>query len=210
MSEESFPPQPTATWNPVRGVWETHQVNLLCGHLEPYSPAWPSSGTTRSGRAYAPATSVRATGVNASSSSHSPEQQLQAPLPGRTAEILFTTPTASLGRIGGSQHPNKRRAGKHSPNLSDQVEHLLPTPKASDVMKGSRNQRQGNGDMTLASATASLLPLWTVGPANEVTASALTRGDATPPPSPAGSGRPVPRHHLPTVEDGSRRASSNG
>jgi hypothetical protein len=45
-------PKPIATWNPARGVWETDQVNLLCGHSEPYSETWPTSGTTRNGVAY--------------------------------------------------------------------------------------------------------------------------------------------------------------
>ncbi|MFG2926779.1 hypothetical protein ACGFYA_35465, partial [Streptomyces sp. NPDC048305] len=60
---------------------------------------------------------------------------------------------------GGSQHPSKRKSGGHGPNLADEVEWLLlPTPKASDGIKGSPNQRHGNGDMTLPSAAASLLP----------------------------------------------------
>ncbi|MER5918340.1 hypothetical protein ABT124_51050 [Streptomyces sp. NPDC001982] len=43
--------------------------------------------------------------------------------------------------------------------MADEVEWLLlPTPKASDGIKGSPNQRHGNGDMTLPSAAASLLP----------------------------------------------------
>ncbi|MFG3199866.1 hypothetical protein ACGFYT_27460 [Streptomyces sp. NPDC048208] len=41
--------------------------------------------------------------------------------------------------------------------MADEVEWLLPTPKASDGIKGSPNQRHGNGDLTLPSAAASLL-----------------------------------------------------
>jgi hypothetical protein len=44
MSEESFQPAPIATWNPVNGVWETSQMNLLCGHSVPYSAPFPVSG----------------------------------------------------------------------------------------------------------------------------------------------------------------------
>ena len=33
---------------------------------------------------------------------------------------------------GGSQHPDKRKAGGHGPTLADEVEHLLPTPKATN------------------------------------------------------------------------------
>lgn len=46
-----------------------------------------------------------------------------------TAAGLLKTPTAQLAVNGGSQHPDKRRAGGHGPTLADQVEHeLLPTP----------------------------------------------------------------------------------
>lgn len=45
---------------------------------------------------------------------------------------LLKTPTAQLAVNGGSQHPDKRREGGHGPTLADQVEHLLPTPRAAD------------------------------------------------------------------------------
>ncbi|MEV0188441.1 hypothetical protein AB0I39_07900 [Kitasatospora purpeofusca] len=71
---------------------------------------------------------------------------------------LLLTPTSNLGRIGGSQHPDRRKAGGHGPNLSDLVEHLLPTPRASDGTKGGPNQRGSKGDLTLPSAAARLRP----------------------------------------------------
>ncbi|MER0443003.1 DNA (cytosine-5-)-methyltransferase [Streptomyces sp. Edi4] len=42
------------------------------------------------------------------------------------ARPLLKTPTAQLATNGGSQHPDKRRAGGHGPTLADEVEHLLP------------------------------------------------------------------------------------
>ena len=60
-------PRPTAIWNRARGVWETEAVSL-CGHSEPYSETWPTSGTTRAGRAYARLTSAPLTDGSASSS----------------------------------------------------------------------------------------------------------------------------------------------
>jgi hypothetical protein len=63
---------------------------------------------------------------------------------GRTqGEVLLRTPTAQLAVNGGSQHPDKRKAGGHGPTLADEVEHLLPTPTSRDG-KGA-NQR---GDAT--------------------------------------------------------------
>ena len=46
--------------------------------------------------------------------------------------LLFRTPTSQLATNGGSQHPDKRKAGGHGPTLADEVEHLLPTPGATE------------------------------------------------------------------------------
>lgn len=57
---------------------------------------------------------------------------------------LFRTPTAQLAVNGGSQHPDKRKAGGHGPTLADEVEHLLPTPNAARI--GSQVQTRVSGD----------------------------------------------------------------
>lgn len=139
-------PTPFATWNPARGVWESHPLHPVCGHWACYSQTWPTSGTTRTGRAYAPLTSAPRTAGNAYSSPPGPQHPHDEP--------LLKTPTANLGSNGGSQHPARRRAGGHGPTLADEVEHLLPTPRASDGAKGSPNQRHGDGSPTLASTAA--------------------------------------------------------
>jgi hypothetical protein len=54
---------------------------------------------------------------------------------------LLKTPTAQLAVNGGSQHPDKRKAGGHGPTLADQVEHLLPTPQANDA-RGNGNPKR--------------------------------------------------------------------
>lgn len=46
-------------------------------------------------------------------------------LPG-AINTLSKTPTANLGGNGGTQHPDKRKAGGHGPTLADEVEWLLP------------------------------------------------------------------------------------
>jgi DNA (cytosine-5)-methyltransferase 1 len=51
---------------------------------------------------------------------------------------LLKTPTSQLAVNGGSQHPDKRKAGEHGPTLADEVEHLLPTPVCTDAF-GARN-----------------------------------------------------------------------
>jgi hypothetical protein len=87
---------------------------------------------------------------------------------GNAGFALLKTPTVQLAVNGGSQHPDKRRAGGHGPTLADEVEHLLPTPQSSDWkgsaqtqgrtrnMRGKRHPR-GLGDMDLTEAVA-LLP----------------------------------------------------
>ncbi|WP_236584036.1 hypothetical protein [Streptomyces sp. MBT53] len=82
----------------------------------------------------------------------------------RSRVRLLKTPTSNLSVNGGSQHPDKRRAGGHGPNLADEVEHLLPTPRASDGPKGSPNQKHGDGSLTLASTAARMLPTPTATP----------------------------------------------
>lgn len=56
---------------------------------------------------------------------------------------LLKTPTAQLAVNGGSQHPDKRKAGGHGPTLADEVEHLLPTPRASDPANTSNHASPG-------------------------------------------------------------------
>ncbi|MEU9791915.1 hypothetical protein AB0E27_15050 [Streptomyces sparsogenes] len=149
---------------------------------------------------------------------------------------LLKTPTSNIGKNGGSQHPSQRKSGGHGPNLADEVEWLLPTPKASDGTKGSPNQRHGNGDMTLPSAAASLLPtprasdtgtpgrrpgkgwrpplsavvlpLWAeAAPEAE---GPTGDGERTPPPSPDGRTSPAPRRRPPTPPDACAPTSWSG
>ncbi|MBD0688307.1 hypothetical protein [Streptomyces sp. CBMA123] len=155
-----------ATWNAAGAIWETAEVSLLCGHSARFSEPWPTSGWMRDGRCFAPPTSVRPTsGSDFSSPRGLPTpkaRDAKGPDPKREdlghAVTLLKTPTSNLGAIGGSQHPDRRREGGHGPNLSDEVEHLLPTPKASDGTHGGPNSRGSKGDLTLPSATAKLHP----------------------------------------------------
>jgi len=86
--------------------------------------------------------------------------------PTAAASVLLKTPTAQLAVNGGSQHPDKRRAGGHGPTLADQVEHeLLPTPNATDGKGRSApgDRVRGDGrtrgtDIDLPEAVAQLLP----------------------------------------------------
>lgn len=101
---------PFAFYDPDSSCWRTSQGTFLSGSDE-FSETWPPSGMTRGGCAYE-------------------LPMWEHPTGGRGSSLLLKTPTAQLAVNGGSQHPNKRKAGGHGPTLADEVEHLLPTPTA--------------------------------------------------------------------------------
>src|SRR6202043_98662 len=107
---------PIATWNPARGAWETPVLNLLCGHLEPFSQTWPKSGSMRSGSVFPRPVPGPAISAGASLSS-----------PG-----LLPTPNAT--DTGGPRVvPDARThdGPDFGPRLRDVAPTLLPTPRAS-------------------------------------------------------------------------------
>lgn len=108
-------------------------MSLLCEHSELYSQAWPTQGSMRNGQAFARPTQAHPTAGSASSSSPglpTPRARDWKRLSkdGLEELLLLKTPTSQLAVNGGSQHPDKRKAGGHGPTLADEVEHLLPTP----------------------------------------------------------------------------------
>lgn len=74
--------------------------------------------------------------------------------------MLLKTPTAQLAVNGGSQHPGKRKAGGHGPTLADEVEHLLPTPRAQNGEDRNQNiwARDKSQPQNLENALAATLP----------------------------------------------------
>jgi hypothetical protein len=178
-------PRPLALWNPTRSLWETERFDLLSEHSVPFLETWPTSGSMRSGSAFArPTSAPRITGSGSSS------------------RRSLKTPTANLGSGSGSHHPVLRKQGGHGPTLADEVEHtipglerdqpslanlpsaVLPTPNASNVNDGEdvenwlgRRERirakgiNGNG----------------MGMPLSIAAQILGTGGPTPPPSDAGS-----------------------
>jgi hypothetical protein len=75
-----------------------------------------------------------------------------------TAVSLLRTPTSQLATNGGSQHPDKRKAGGHGPTLADEVEHLLPTPAARDWKSGQSNIMDRNARPLNEVVEMTLLP----------------------------------------------------
>lgn len=87
--------------------------------------------------------------------------------PLRAIAALLPTPSANVGTNGGSQHPDKRRAGNHQPSIQDVAEHvLLPTPQAHDHVDGktaeqveAMRKRTGAGVRNLNETAANELAL---------------------------------------------------
>lgn len=204
------------TWNPTRGLWETGTLDLLSEHSEPFSETWPTWGMTRSGVAFELPTRVPHMDGSASSSLPTPRAveagfSLNAPAAMRHAESgmgsltevigysLLKTPTSQLAINGGSQHPDKRKAGGHGPTLADEVEHLLPTPAAMNPNDGEgfatwearrlrvkATGKNGNGFGTPLAIAVQLLPTPKAGDGEFVSGST--------------SGRPVEKStHLGTI-----------
>src|ERR1019366_9170256 len=139
---------PFASYDPGSRSWRMSQGTFPWGSDE-FSATWPRRGTTRSGLAYELPMQARRTAANGSSSppgllptprawdEKGPAQRWEerqaevlasghcrSGIPLSVAVALLKTPTAQLAVNGGSQHPDKRRAGGHGPTLADQVEHL--------------------------------------------------------------------------------------
>lgn len=137
------------------------EIDLFSTRSVAFLETWPSSGMTRSGWAFElPTPALRTV---ATESSFLPTPQAHDAVKGKSAEqvaamrarghgvwnlnevaenelVLLKTPTSQLAVNGGSQHPDKRKAGGHGPTLADEVEHLLPTPVASEGVKATARQ----------------------------------------------------------------------
>lgn len=107
-------PEPIATWNGARGVWERLTQTIFCEHRVPYSETWPTSVSMRRGSLYPPLTQERPTAASASSSSDGPP----------TASRVLPATAARDWRSGKSNIMDR-----NSRPLSEVIETgLLPTP----------------------------------------------------------------------------------
>jgi hypothetical protein len=153
---------------------------------EKFSRTWPKQGMTRDGQAFEPATSVPHTAENGSSCSHIPADTEFGDTPdtftsptatnslrGRGANIAFPTPEVSDAYRTGCDPGQRKRTGRQV-NLRDVATlfpaltsrpmtktgrvHTLPTPTASEAIKGSPNSRDSAGRPGLTAAVIELLP----------------------------------------------------
>lgn len=218
-------PVQRATWNSDRDLWETDQTVLLSEHSAAYSETLPPSGMTRNGVLYERPTSAHPTSGPGSSSSPD-DALLRTPCAaeaeggplhpdtarerGQTLRLtgqilamtghLLPTPTTNLGTNGGSQDPERRRAGGHSVSLQDIVEHrLLPTPTASDG-NGARNATANRSPGSTAHSGVTLNDIVYAGLFGPY-APAIRRWEQT-------TGHPAPAPTEPTGRGGAHRLSA--
>lgn len=168
-------PVQVAKWDSVRDAWtDESRIDLFSELSDAFLETFPTSGMTLNGVAYElPTWEPRMD--DSGSSSWRDEGLFRTPMAdeGRKASnrqgagsrkghqiwltsqivdlMLLKTPTSQLAVNGGSQHPDKRKAGGHGPTLADEVEHLLPT--ATDT----------SATALLGGQSVTLLPTPTVG-----------------------------------------------
>ena len=177
--------EPIATWNPARGAWETPVLNLLCGHLEPFSQTWPKSGSMRSGSVFprpVPGPAISAGGCsssrgllptpNATDSQGGPRAVPETRTSGGpdfgprlrdVAPTLLPTPTSNVSGRTGEQHMAMREAiGRTTPSQLEAAVQLLPTPRASAnenrQTRRTPSQEAGEHGLCLAAEVMDLLP----------------------------------------------------
>lgn len=141
-----------------RQVWENPlgEIDLFSTHSDVFCSTWPSSGMWVDGVAYelptpalptpdtgssvlpTPAAADSTGGRISSEMGGTRESGAKRSITLATAihHKLLKTPTSQLAINGGSQHPEKRKAGGHGPTLADEVEHLFPTPAAMNPNDG--------------------------------------------------------------------------
>jgi hypothetical protein len=206
MLEDFSQQQPTVVWNSVRGVWETNQVNLLCGHLEPFLGTWQTSGMMRNGQVF---------GLPMPEHHIVVSESLSLPsLP--NDDGLLRTPSAIEGQ-GGAISEKKAREKNRMLQVRDQMAQLayenglkvsdaiavdlLPTPIVRDYKDGAAPQTR-NGKVSVDTVGRAVM---NSGEVSEFSwgkfEAAIRRWETV-------TGRKAPAPTKPDGKDGSHRLSS--
>ena len=179
MSEDYSAQQPTAMWNPARGVWEIPRENILCEHLGLFSATFPTSGMMRDGKLFPLPLLAHHTDVNGYSSLPTPTAQAakHGSTPDTNANsfgqnlwdvsVLFPTPTVvDLGNNKtvdeweawtDAQRAKHGNGNGHGASLSIEAQKLLPTPNTMDMLPARTGEAlertRKRGDMSRTTLT---------------------------------------------------------
>jgi DNA (cytosine-5)-methyltransferase 1 len=129
MSVDYSAQQPTAMWNPARGVWEIPMENILCEHWGLFSATFPTSGMMRDGKLYPLHQQAHHTDVN----------------------VYSSLPTPVAQDSSGAMTVANRKLGGYGPALRD-IADFLPTPQTGDGQKGMTStpeHRQATGHQVM-------------------------------------------------------------
>jgi hypothetical protein len=141
MCEDCYPPEPMAEWNTNLKYWSKQEADLFSTRSVLFSGTWPTSGTTRNGKVYAPRTPAHPTSDSGSSLLPIPE------------EAMLRTP-AVTDSTGGAISEKQARERNRMLKIADQAvtlafenglpvsesiaKSLLPTPTTGSSQRNSR------------------------------------------------------------------------
>lgn len=131
----------------------------VLGFYDPVSSSWKTWPPTSGEGSTLSARTLPAWGIASRGGLHELLTS-ERPTPGEgcSSSRLLKTPNANLATNGGSQHPDKRKAGGHGPTLADETEWLLPSPKASDAHRGGMDPHELKRNSPNLSSLGMLLP----------------------------------------------------
>ena len=116
---------PHGRWRVFVVAWRRDDAAALTWRRDDAAALLPTPVVNDMGKAYTPETwdewTARLKASHGNGNGHGASLSIEA-------LRLLKPPTSQLAVNGGSQHPDKRKAGGHGPTLADEIEHLLPAP----------------------------------------------------------------------------------
>ena len=146
---------PHGRWRVFVVAWRQDDAAALTWRQDDAAALLPTPVVNDMGKAYTPETwdewTARLKASHGNGNGHGASLSIEA-------LRLLKTPTSQLAVNGGSQHPDKRKGGGHGPTLADEVEHLLPTPLATDGSGAMEDRREASGHGAALRDLPHLLP----------------------------------------------------
>lgn len=150
---------PDYDWGPMTHGTSGPGSPRVLGFYDPESSSWKTLPPTSGEVSTLSAQTLPVWGIASRGELRElPTSERLTPGVGSSSSRLLKTPNANLATNGGSQHPDKRKAGGHGPTLADETEWLLPSPKASDAHRGGMDPHELKRNSPNLSSLGMLLP----------------------------------------------------